>query len=65
MNTALLVIDVQVGITDYVPSNHKDKFLGNINDLLTRARAARVPVVSHPDRSVATTSSISSSPIEG
>ncbi len=45
MNTALLVIDVQVGIIDYVPSNHKDKFLANIDDLLTRARAARIPVI--------------------
>ncbi|HKQ78575.1 MAG TPA: cysteine hydrolase family protein [Blastocatellia bacterium] len=45
MNTALLVIDVQVGIIDHFPSYNKDQVLANINDLLTRARAARVPVI--------------------
>jgi len=45
MNSALLVIDVQVGIIDHFPSYDKDRVLTNINGLLTRARAARVPVV--------------------
>src|SRR5262245_56954755 len=45
MKTALLVIDVQVGIIDHFPSYNKDQVLTNINNLLTRARAARVPVI--------------------
>jgi nicotinamidase-related amidase len=45
MKTALLVIDVQVGIIDHFPSYNKDQVLANINDLLTKARAARVPVI--------------------
>jgi nicotinamidase-related amidase len=45
MNTAILVIDVQVGIIDYFQAYNKDQVLENINDLLTRARAARVPVI--------------------
>jgi nicotinamidase-related amidase len=45
MKTALLVIDVQVGIIDHFPSYNKDQVLTNINDLLTRARAARIPVI--------------------
>ncbi|HZF37915.1 MAG TPA: cysteine hydrolase family protein [Blastocatellia bacterium] len=45
MKTALLVIDVQVGIIDHFPSYNKDQVLKNINDLLTKARAARVPVI--------------------
>jgi len=45
MKTALLVIDVQVGIIDHFPSFNKDRVLANINDLLTRARASRVPVI--------------------
>src|SRR5215475_698691 len=45
MNTALLVIDVQVGIIDHFLSYNKDQVLANINDLLTKARAARVPVI--------------------
>lgn len=45
MNTALLVIDVQVGIIDHVPSNNKDRFLANINNLIAKARAASVPVI--------------------
>jgi nicotinamidase-related amidase len=45
MKTALLVIDVQVGIIDHFPSYNKDQVLANINDLLTKARAARVLVI--------------------
>ena len=45
MKTALLVIDVQVGILDHFPSYNKDQVLANINDLLMKARAARVPVI--------------------
>jgi nicotinamidase-related amidase len=45
MKTALLVIDVQVGIIDHFQAYNKDQVLTNINDLLTRARAARVPVI--------------------
>lgn len=45
MNCALPVIDVQVGIIDHFPSYNRDRVLANISDLLTRVRAARVPVV--------------------
>ncbi len=45
MNTALLVIDVQVGIIDHFPAYNKDQVLANINDLLAKARAAGVPVI--------------------
>jgi nicotinamidase-related amidase len=45
MNTDLLVIDVQVGIIDRFPAYNKDQVLANINDLITEARAARVPVI--------------------
>src|SRR5262245_54692631 len=45
MKTALLVIDVQVGIIDHFQAYNKDQVLTNINGLLTRARAARVPVI--------------------
>jgi nicotinamidase-related amidase len=45
MKTALLVIDVQVGIIDHFPSYNKDQVLANINDMLTKARAARVLVI--------------------
>jgi nicotinamidase-related amidase len=45
MNTALLVIDVQVGILDHFQAYNKDQVLANINGLITKARAARVPVI--------------------
>jgi nicotinamidase-related amidase len=45
MNTALLVIDVQVGIVDHFQAYNKDQVLANINGLITEARAARVPVI--------------------
>ncbi|HEU0184200.1 MAG TPA: cysteine hydrolase family protein [Blastocatellia bacterium] len=45
MKTALLVIDVQAGIIDYFQAYNKDQILANINGLLTRARAARIPVI--------------------
>jgi nicotinamidase-related amidase len=45
MNTALLVIDVQVGIIDHFQSYNKDRVLANIDDLITKARAAHVPVI--------------------
>jgi nicotinamidase-related amidase len=45
MKTALLVIDVQVGIIDHFPAYNKDQVLSNIDDLLTKARAARVLVI--------------------
>jgi nicotinamidase-related amidase len=45
MKTALLVIDVQVGIINHFPSYNKDQVLANIDDLLKKARAARVPVI--------------------
>jgi nicotinamidase-related amidase len=45
MNTALLVIDVQVGIIDHSQSYNKDRVLANINELITKARAAHVPVI--------------------
>ncbi len=45
MNRAMLVIDVQVGIIEHFPAYDKDRILTNIDDLLTRARSARVPVI--------------------
>lgn len=45
MKTALLVIDVQVGIIDHSPAYDKDRILANISDLITKARAARVQVI--------------------
>jgi nicotinamidase-related amidase len=45
MNTALLVVDVQVGIVDQFPVHNKDQVLANIGSLLAKARAARVPVI--------------------
>ncbi|HKC87214.1 MAG TPA: isochorismatase family protein, partial [Blastocatellia bacterium] len=45
VNAALLVIDVQVGIIDHFPVCNKDQVLANINDLLTKTRAAHVPVI--------------------
>src|SRR5262247_448304 len=45
MKTALLVIDVQVGIIDHFQAYNKDRVLANINDLITKARAAKIPVI--------------------
>jgi len=45
IETALLVIDVQVGILDQYPAYNKDQVLANISDLITEARAARVQVI--------------------
>jgi nicotinamidase-related amidase len=45
MKTALLVVDVQVGIVDQFPVHNKDQVLANIGSLLAKARAARVPVI--------------------
>jgi len=44
MKTALLVIDVQVGIIDY-PAYDTVRILTNINGLLNSARAAKIPVI--------------------
>jgi nicotinamidase-related amidase len=43
MNTALLVIDVQVGLID--GAHGAEPLLANIADLITRARRASVPVI--------------------
>ncbi len=45
MKTALLVIDVQVGIVDHFPVHNKDRVLANIGSLLAKARAANVPLI--------------------
>jgi len=45
MKTALLVIDVQVGIIDHFQAYNKDRVLANINDLITKARTAKIPVI--------------------
>lgn len=42
-NTALLVIDVQVGVLEGAP--RRDEVIANINALLERARAAAAPIV--------------------
>lgn len=44
--TALLVIDVQVGLIDGVhPSHNKSEVLANIQSLLQKARASQTPVI--------------------
>ncbi len=44
--TALLVIDVQVGVVDWSePVEEKSSVLARINELLSRARASDVPVI--------------------
>lgn len=44
--TALIVIDVQVGVVDWpAAGGHGEKVLANIADLLDRARSAGVPVI--------------------
>ncbi|HEX8652177.1 MAG TPA: cysteine hydrolase family protein [Pyrinomonadaceae bacterium] len=44
--TALLVIDVQVGVVDWSePAEEKGRVLARINDLLARARASNAPVI--------------------
>jgi nicotinamidase-related amidase len=42
-NTALLVVDVQVGVVTGSP--RRDEVIANINDLVSKARAESVPVV--------------------
>lgn len=42
-NTALLVVDVQIGVV--AGSHNRDEMIANINTLLGKARAAGVPVV--------------------
>ncbi|MFY9553226.1 MAG: cysteine hydrolase family protein [Blastocatellia bacterium] len=44
-DTALLIIDVQVGIIDGFRAHHGRKVLDNINQLLARARAANTPII--------------------
>jgi nicotinamidase-related amidase len=45
-DTALLVIDVQVGVVDWSePGLEKSRVLKSINDLLARARASNTPVI--------------------
>lgn len=44
--TALLVIDVQVGVVDWTePADEKSRVLASINDLLRRARASSTPII--------------------
>jgi nicotinamidase-related amidase len=44
--TALLVIDVQVGVVDWSePAEEKSRVLARINDLLSRARASNTPII--------------------
>jgi nicotinamidase-related amidase len=52
-NTALMVIDVQNGVV--AGSHDRDGVIGNINALVTRARAEQVPVVwvQHSDEGLA------------
>ncbi len=42
-NTAVLVIDVQNGVV--ANGHNRDEVVSNINDVVTKARAAEVPVV--------------------
>ncbi|HXM68856.1 MAG TPA: cysteine hydrolase family protein [Candidatus Acidoferrum sp.] len=45
MKAALLIIDVQVGLVELMPSNLQHQVLSNIKILLNQARSARTPVV--------------------
>jgi nicotinamidase-related amidase len=44
-DTALLVVDVQNLLVDYLPPRRADELCRNINVLLDKARASRIPVV--------------------
>jgi len=44
-NTALLVIDVQKGLVEYLPPHRQTELLHNIAALLDKARGAGVPVI--------------------
>src|SRR5580693_9176010 len=43
--TALLIIDVQVGLVALMPAAVRDSVLPKIKTLLTKARASRIPVI--------------------
>lgn len=43
--TALLVVDVQRGLVDWLQSDRRSGFLATLSALLTRAREAGVPVI--------------------
>ncbi len=45
MNSALLVVDVQRALVDYLPADRKRELLKVVGGLIARARAAGVPVV--------------------
>jgi nicotinamidase-related amidase len=45
MKTALVIIDVQVGLVTLMPPDLQDTVLRRIMDLLSRARRARMPVL--------------------
>ena len=49
--TALLVIDMQVGLVDKPPFN-RDALLGTIQNMLAKARAANIPVIYTQDKDV-------------
>ena len=45
MKAALLIIDVQVGLVELMPSNLQHQVLSNIKILQSRARSVKIPVV--------------------
>jgi nicotinamidase-related amidase len=45
MGVALLVVDVQQGLVDYLPPSRSTEFTATIRGLIDRARASGVPVV--------------------
>ncbi|MGD0181651.1 MAG: cysteine hydrolase family protein [Terriglobales bacterium] len=45
LRTALLVVDVQVGLVALMPAAVRDSVLPKIKTLLTKARASRIPVI--------------------
>jgi len=45
MATALLVVDVQTALTDWLAAERRRDFLATLRELIARARAAGIPVV--------------------
>jgi nicotinamidase-related amidase len=45
MNTALLIIDVQVGLVELMPRELREHVLSNIETLLAKARSSDTPVI--------------------
>src|SRR5579864_7849294 len=44
-SSALLIIDVQIGLVELIPTEVKTRVLPKIEALLTKARASKIPVI--------------------